>query len=80
MVDIAEGFGEGGDWMKEIIGYLKDSIFPKDKAKARKIRLKAARYAIVIEVLYRKSFSGPLLRCLTKDKASEVLNAIHFGV
>ena len=29
------------------------------------------------EVLYRKSFSGPLLRCLANDEAIEVLNAIH---
>ena len=66
--------------MKEIIDFLQESILPKDKIKARKIRLKAARYAIIGNVLYRKSFSGPLLRCLTRDEAAEVLNTIHSGV
>ena len=30
--------------------------------------------------MYRKSLFGPLLRCLTKNEAIEVLNAIHSGV
>ena len=66
--------------MKEIIDFLQDSILPKDRMKARKIRLKATRYTIMREVLYRKSFFGPLLKFLTKDDASEVLNAINSGV
>ena len=28
----------------------------------------------------KKSFSGPLLRCLMRDEAAEVLNTIHSGV
>ena len=62
--------------MKEIVDFLQESILLKDRTKARKIRLKAARYTIVREVLYRKSFSGPLLRCLMKDEVIEVLNTI----
>ena len=32
------------------------------------------------EVFYMKSFSGPLLRCLTKNEEIKVLNAIHSRV
>ena len=59
---------------------MRDSILLKDKPKARKIRLKAARYTIVRKVLYRKSFFGPLLRCLTENEAIKVVNTIYSGV
>lgn len=66
--------------MKEIIDFLQDSVLPEDKTKVRRISIKAVRFTIVKGVLYRKSFSEPLLRCLTKSEADEVLNAIHSGV
>ena len=66
--------------MKEIVDFLRESILLHDKAKAQKIRMKAATYTIVREVLYRKSFFRPLLRCLMKNEAIKVLNAIHSGV
>ena len=80
MIDMDDRTNKGDDWMREIIDFLQESILPKDKARDQKIRLKAAIYAIVRNVLYRKSLSGPLLRCLTKDEAAEVLSTIHFGV
>ena len=67
MVDATEGSSNGSNWMKEIADFLEESVLLKDRVKARKIRLKAAKYTIVREVLYKKSFSKPLLRCLTKD-------------
>ena len=66
--------------MKEIIDFLQKSILPEDKVKAQKMRLKATRYALIRGVLYRKLFSGPLLRCLTEKETIEVLDAIHSGV
>ena len=71
MVDAVEGSSEGDDWMKEILDFLQESFIPKDKTKARKIRLKDARYTIVREVLYIKSFSGPLLKCLSRMRRSK---------
>ena len=52
----------------------------EDKIKARRIRMKVTRFAIIEGILFRKSFSGPLLRCVSKSEATEVLNAIHSGV
>ena len=80
MVDTNEKSNEESDWMKGIIDFLQKSILPEDKANARKMRLKAAKYALIWGVLYRKSFFGPLLRCLTEKEAVEVLDAIHSGV
>ena len=56
------------NWMKPIIDYLKNSrLLLEDKNEARKLRLKATRYTLVDKTLIRKSFSGPLLRCVTKE-------------
>ena len=79
-IDIGDRVNKWDDWMWEIMSFLKESVLPEDRVKARKIRLKAAGYAIVGNILYRKSFSEPLLRCLMKDDADEVLSTIHSGV
>ena len=43
-------------WMDPIIDYLKNGKEPGDKSQARKLRIKAARYTILEEGLYNKSF------------------------
>ena len=80
IIDAAEESSEGGNWMKEIMDFLQESILPKDITKAKKIRMKTARYTIMRGVLYRKSFSNPLLRYLTKNESIRVLNTIHSRV
>jgi len=80
MVGVNERSHEKGGSMKGIVDYLQKSILPEDKTRARKIRLKATRYAIIRGVLYRKSFASPLQRYLTEKEAAEVLDAIHSEV
>uniref|UniRef100_A0A5B7BB47 Reverse transcriptase domain-containing protein n=1 Tax=Davidia involucrata TaxID=16924 RepID=A0A5B7BB47_DAVIN len=67
-------------WMDPIICYLKDGTLPEEKVQARKIKLKSARYVIISDQLYRRSYSQPLLRCLTPEEASYVLREIHEGI
>ncbi|KAL5555669.1 hypothetical protein UlMin_037905 [Ulmus minor] len=66
--------------MDPLIEYLTICKEPEDKNQARKLRIKAARYTILDGVLYNKSFSEPLLRCLTKEESEVVLKSIHSGV
>ena len=54
--------------------------FPSDKIKARRIWEKAFNYMIINDKLYRKSNSGPLLRCLSLDEARRLMEEIHEGV
>ena len=68
------------NWMNLIMNYLKDFEVPKDKNQARKLRIKAVRYIMLEGVLYKKSFSGPLLRCITKEESIAILKSIHSGV
>ena len=66
--------------MDPIVDYLKNIKELEDKNQARKLRIKAARYTLLDEGLYKTSFSGPLLRCITKEKSEVVLKLIHLGV
>ena len=59
--------------MTPIIQYLKDDKLPKDKCKARLLRLKAARYILYDGQLYRIGFSTPLLKCVDLKEGNYIL-------
>ena len=45
---------EGGEnWMTPIVSYLKDERLLKAKVEARKLRVKLARYVLMVEILYK---------------------------
>ncbi|XP_075473405.1 uncharacterized protein LOC142504418 [Primulina tabacum] len=70
---------EKEDWRTVMISYLNDGKLPEDVREARKLKIKCARYMIVGEMLYRRSFAGPLLRCLSYQEADYVLREVHEG-
>ncbi|GKA57224.1 reverse transcriptase domain-containing protein [Tanacetum coccineum] len=49
-------------WMVPIQEYLKEEILPKDRQKARKLRIKAPLYRMIEERLYRRSYMSSWLR------------------
>ncbi|KAL2474576.1 Uncharacterized protein Adt_04174 [Abeliophyllum distichum] len=51
-----------------------------NSTKARKLRTRAARYTIIDNVLFKKVFSLPLFKCLTKNDARYTLIEVHEGV
>ena len=54
--------------MTPIVIYLKDGRLLEDKDEARKLRIKAAEYVLIDEVLYKRGFSQPYLRCLAPNE------------
>ena len=66
-----------GNWMTLIISYLKDGRLSEGKDEARKLRIRSARYVLLSEVLYKRGFSQPYLRCLAPDEANYVLREVH---
>ncbi|XP_056864055.1 uncharacterized protein LOC130511195 [Raphanus sativus] len=64
---------EGETWMTPIISYLRYETLPADQDESRKIRRQAARFFSEGK-LYRRSFSGPYLRCLTPREAARILS------
>ncbi|GJV40993.1 reverse transcriptase domain-containing protein [Tanacetum coccineum] len=53
---------EGDTWMTPIFKYLAEETLPTDMKKARAIRRKSWRFAIINRILYKKSFLSPWLR------------------
>ena len=68
-----------GNWMTPIVSYLKDGRLPEEKDEARKLRVRSARYVLMDEVLYKRGFSQPYLRCLASNKANYILRKVHEG-
>ena len=58
---------------------LETRMAPKDKTKARKIQIKIARFVIINNVLYRRGYLLPYLRCASLEEADYVLREIYEG-
>ena len=71
---------EPPSWMDLIIIYLQHGELPEIKNEDRNLRIRAARYALIDNHLYCKSFIGPYLRCLNSEDARRLLEEIHEGV
>ncbi|GKV28954.1 hypothetical protein SLEP1_g37938 [Rubroshorea leprosula] len=71
---------EAPNWMDPIKAYLQDGTVPTDKQEEIKLRRKASRYILMDGTLYKRSYSLPLLRCLTPYEAEYALREVHEGV
>ena len=79
--DLPEVQQIGGEenWTTPIVGYLKEGKLPQGRDEARKLRIKSAKYILTDDVLYKRGFSQPYLRCLAPDEANYVLREVHEG-
>ncbi|XP_073133529.1 uncharacterized protein [Henckelia pumila] len=68
-----------GDWRYDIHKYLTKNELANDNKKARKIRRRALRFVMIDKILFKRSFSQPLLKCLGPNEANYVLREIHEG-
>ncbi|XP_071709060.1 uncharacterized protein [Rutidosis leptorrhynchoides] len=66
-------------WMSPIVTYLKSGMLPVDGATARKIRMKAPMYMLRDGVLFKKSFTAPLLRYVGPSEAETIVREVHEG-
>ena len=71
---------DGQEWTEDIIRYLRTSTLPEEPKQAHKIRVQAARFTLIGGHLYKRSFTGPYLRCLNHSEARYVLAELHEGV
>nr|GEX43760.1 reverse transcriptase domain-containing protein [Tanacetum cinerariifolium] len=70
---------DGPTWMTPRVEYLKEGTLPSDRKEARKLRIKARQYELIEEILYRRSFLTPWLRCVGPLQAEYVIREIHEG-
>ena len=67
------------NWMTPIVGYLKEGKLTQGRDEACKLKIKSTKYILMDEVLYKRGFSQPYLRCLALDEANYVLGEVHEG-
>ena len=77
---IEESQEKDQEWTKVIVEYLRIDSLPDEPKQAHKIRVQPAHFALIGERLYKRSFTGPYLRCLERSKAQYVLAELHEGV
>ena len=66
--------------MTPITSYLKDGVLPDDKEAARKLKVQAARFILIKDVLYKRGVLQPYLRCLGPEEVDYVMREVHKGV
>lgn len=66
-------------WMDEIVKYLRDGFLPDDPKEANRVKHKSGWFLWHERQLYKKSFTHPLLKCITPEEGNYVLREIHQG-
>ena len=70
---------EGVTWMTPLSKYLESNILSENHNESRRIKKQAARYCVSQGKLYRRSISGPYLRCLSPREETRILEELHDG-
>ncbi|KAL8128463.1 hypothetical protein V2J09_017618 [Rumex salicifolius] len=68
------------DWCQAINEYLRHEVLPDDTKKKVDVKRRALSFVIDNDILYRRSFDGALLWCLSKDEAQHTISRTHAGI
>ncbi|XP_031120434.1 uncharacterized protein LOC116023572 [Ipomoea triloba] len=80
MYDLKNYIANEPDWMYDLKNYIANGTLPDDSSRAKKVKLRAPCFQLVDDRLYKRSYGGPLLRCLTSDEAKVVMEEVHEGI
>ena len=83
LIDEGESVQEIGtknNWTAPLISYLKNGMLLDGKDGARKLKVQASRFVIIKDVLYKRGFSCPYLRCLVPKEVEYVMREVHEGI
>ncbi|XP_070042624.1 uncharacterized protein [Nicotiana tomentosiformis] len=56
-----------------------DDILLNDKKEAKKLRMQTARYSLLHNDLYKRTYGGPLAKCLGPNQTPRILEEVHEG-
>ena len=77
---VMQEIGSKSNWTTTIASYLKDNVLSDEKEAARKLKVQAARFVLIKDVLYKRGFSHPYLRCIGNEEADYVMREVHEGI
>ena len=78
--DDVHEIGSESNWTTLLVSYLKNGVLPDGKEAARKLKVQAARFVLIKDVLYKRGFSRPYLRCLVTEEADYIIREVHEGI
>ncbi|XP_020236690.1 uncharacterized protein LOC109816200 [Cajanus cajan] len=68
------------DWRVEIKAFITNGVTPADPTEAKQLRTQASRYVVIADLLYRRGFSTPLLKCLDPTEVDYLMREVHEGI
>ncbi|KAL0462246.1 UNVERIFIED_CONTAM: putative enzymatic polyprotein [Sesamum latifolium] len=69
----------GEDWRTPIIKWIEEGLLPENRWEAARLKTRATRFIMQKHILYKKSYTHPLLRCLSTEERIHILQEIHSG-
>ena len=68
-------------WMEPLIKYLQQNILPESENETRILqkKIKANWFEFYDGILYKKSYTHPLLKCVSPEEGNYILREIHEG-
>ena len=70
----------GADWMTPIISYLRNGTLTEDCNAPCMLKVQSSRFIKIGDVLYKRGFSSPYLRCLVPNEVEYVMREAYKGV
>ncbi|KAL0456599.1 UNVERIFIED_CONTAM: Ribonuclease HI [Sesamum latifolium] len=67
------------DWRTPIIEWIEKGNLPDNRWDASRLKTHAVRFLIQGGILYKKSYTHPLLRCVSQPEGVHLLREIHSG-
>jgi hypothetical protein len=61
---------EVSDWRRELIDYLENRTQPSKKKSVVQLRMKAGKFTMVNEALYKRGFTLPILKCILPEEGN----------
>ncbi|XP_020208609.1 uncharacterized protein LOC109793554 [Cajanus cajan] len=74
------GQSDPPDWRDEIKAFITNGVALADPTEVKRLRKQANRYVVNVNLLYRRGFSTPLLKCLGPTEANYVIREVHKGI
>ena len=68
------------NWTTPLVSYLRNGMLPDGKDAARKLKVQASRFILIKDILYKRGFSRPYLRCLGPEEADYIMREVHEGI
>ncbi|KAL0458919.1 UNVERIFIED_CONTAM: hypothetical protein Slati_0519100 [Sesamum latifolium] len=67
------------DWRTPITKWIEEGHLPDDRWEAARLKTRATCFLVQAGTLYKRSYTHPLLRCLSTEEGAHVLQEIHSG-